>query len=78
MFKEQDNIVRHRVVVGTKLQYYVLQLTVEASFASKGSSLDDRPGVTDVCMPSSSTANCDAKDTAKSQTTLSVSAGLDF
>lgn len=78
VFKEQDNIVRHRVVVGTKLQYYVLQLTVEASFASKGSSLDDRPGVTDVCMPSSSTANCDAKDTAKSQTTLSVSAGLDF
>ena len=78
VFKEQDNIVRHRVVVGAKLQYYVLQLTLEASFASKGSSLDDRAGVTDACMPNSSTANCDAKDTAKAQTTLSVSAGLDF
>ena len=78
VFKEQDNIVRHRIVAGAKLQYYVLQLTLEASFASKGSSLDDRTGVTDACMPNSSTANCDAKDTAKAQTTLSISAGLDF
>lgn len=78
VFKEQDNIVRHRIVVGTKLQYYVLQLTLEASFATAGSSVDDRTGVTDACVPMSSTANCDAKDTAKAQTTLSVSAGLDF
>ncbi len=78
VFKEQDNIVRHRIVVGAKLQYYVLQLTIEAAFATAGSSLDDRVGVTDTCMPSSSTANCDAKDAAKAQTTLSVSAGLDF
>lgn len=78
VFKEQDNIVRHRIVVGAKLQYYVLQLTIEAAFATAGSSLDDRPGVTDTCMPSSSTANCDAKDAAAAQTTISVSAGLDF
>jgi len=78
VFKEQDNIIRHRIVVGAKLQYYILQLTLEASFASKGSSVDDRPGVTDACMPSSSTANCDAKDTAAAQTTFSLSAGVDF
>lgn len=78
VFKEQDNIVRQRLVVGAKLQYYVLQLTIEASFATAGSSLDDRPNVTDLCMPNSSTANCDAKDSAKAQTTLSFSAGLDF
>ncbi len=78
VFKEQDNIVRQRFVFGAKFQYYVLQLTIEASLASKGSSLDDRPNVTDPCMASSSTANCDAKDTAKAQTTLSVSAGVDF
>ncbi len=78
VFKEQDNIVRQRLVVGTKLQYYIVQLTIEAAFATAGSSVDDRPGVTDACMPNSTTSNCDAKDTAKAQTTLSLSAGIDF
>jgi hypothetical protein len=78
VFKEQDNIVRQRFVVGAKVQYYVFQLTVEASFAGKGSSLDDRPNTADPCMPNSTTTFCDAKDTAKAQRTLSMSLGVDF
>jgi hypothetical protein len=78
VFKEQDNITRQRIVVGAKLQYYIVQLTVEATFALAGSSIDDRPGVTDACMPNSTTTNCDAADSAKSQRTLSFALGLDF
>lgn len=78
VFSEQDNIIRQRIVVGAKVQYYVFQVTVEAVFALAGSSVDDRRGVTDPCMPSSMTTFCDAKDTAGSQRTLSLSAGVDF
>ncbi|MEO8702716.1 MAG: hypothetical protein ABI867_21915 [Kofleriaceae bacterium] len=78
VFRDQDNIVRQRFVVGTKLQYYIFQLTLEASFALAGSSVDDRPGVTDACMPNSTTTVCDSKDAAKSQRTLSMSLGVDF
>lgn len=78
VFKDQDNIVRQRFVVGAKLQYYIMQITLEASFAAKGKSVDDRAGVADQCAPSSTTTNCDSKDTAASQRTLSVSVGVDF
>jgi hypothetical protein len=78
VFKDQDTILRQRFVVGAKLQYYVLQITLEATFALAGKSVDDRPGTNDACMPSSDTTNCDAKDTAKAQRTLSVSVGVDF
>ena len=78
VFKDQDNIVRQRFVVGAKVQYYVVQFTVEASFALEGKSVDDRSGTIDVCMPQSDTTNCDAKDAASAQRTLSVSAGVDF
>jgi hypothetical protein len=78
VFKDQDLIVRHRLFFGAKLQYYVFQLTLEASFALAGSSLDDRSGTSDACLPNSMTTVCDAKDAAKSQRTLSMSAGFDF
>lgn len=78
VFREQDTILRHRLLVGAKFQYYVLQLTVEAQFALAGSSVDDRAGTTDACMPDSTTTMCDAKDTAAAQRTLSFSAGFDF
>ena len=78
VFKDQDNILRHRLFLGAKFQYYVFQFTLEAQFALKGSSKDDRKGTTDACMPSSTTAACDATDTAKAQRTLSLSAGFDF
>ena len=79
VFKDQDDIVRNRVVVGAKLQYYIVQLTIEADFAFAGSSVDDRAGTTDPCiLMTSDTTNCDAKDTAKAQRTLSLSAGFDF
>jgi hypothetical protein len=78
VFKDQDNILRQRFVAGVKLQYYIVQLTLEASFALAGTSVDDRPGVADACMPSSTTTNCDAKDTATAQRTISFALGLDF
>jgi hypothetical protein len=78
VFKDQDNIYRHRVFVGAKFQYYVFQLTVEAQFALAGSSVDDRTGTNEPCMPNATTTTCDAKDTAGAQRTLAMSAGFDF
>ncbi|HET7501420.1 MAG TPA: hypothetical protein VFK02_10470 [Kofleriaceae bacterium] len=78
VFKDQATIYRQRILVGAKFQYYVVQLTVEAQLALAGSSVDDRAGTSDACRPSSTTSNCDAKDIAAAQTTLSVSAGFDF
>ena len=78
VFKDQDTVLRHRVFFGAKLQYYVFQLTIEAQFALAGSSVDDRTGTSDSCGPKSTTSLCDAKDTAKAQRTLSMSAGFDF
>jgi hypothetical protein len=78
VFKDQATIYRQRILVGVKLQYYVVQLTVEAQIALAGSSVDDRPGSSDACQPNSTTSNCDAKDISAAQTTLSVSAGFDF
>lgn len=78
VFKDQDTIYRDRFFVGAKFQYYVLQLTLEAQFALAGSSIDDRPGTNVACTPRSTTSECDAKDTARAQTTLAMSAGFDF
>ncbi len=78
VFRDQDNIYRHRILVGAKLQYYVFQITLEAQFALAGKSVDDRSGTAEACMPSSTTSNCDAKDTSPSQRTLAMSAGFDF
>ena len=78
VFSDQDNIYRHRVFFGTKLQYYVFQLTLEASYALAGTSIDDRSGTTIRCAEASPTVSCDAKDTAAAQRTLSLSAGFDF
>lgn len=78
VFREQDTIFRNRFIVGAKLKYYVFHLTLEAQFALAGSSVDDRAGTDVACMPDSTTASCDATDTAKAQRTLSLSAGFDF
>jgi hypothetical protein len=78
VFKDQANIYRNRIFIGAKLQYYVFQLTVEAQFALKGSSVDDRSGTSTPCMPMSTTSACDATDDAAAQRTLSMSAGFDF
>jgi len=79
VFSDQDNILRNRLFFGVKLQYYVVQLTLEASFALAGKSVDDRGGTTDTCAATGETTTlCDAKDAAAAQRTLSLSAGLDF
>jgi hypothetical protein len=78
VFRDQDTIFRNRFLVGAKFQYYILQVTVEGAFALAGSSVDDRADTSDACMPQSDTVNCDAKDTAAAQRTISVSVGLDF
>jgi len=78
VFKDQDTIFRNRLFVGTKMQFSVVQLTLSAQLALAGTSVDDRAGTNTACMPMSTTAECDAKDTAKAQTTLAMSLGLDF
>lgn len=78
VFKDQDMILRHRFFIGAKLQYYVFQLTVEAHYALAGSSVDDRAGTSEPCVPNATTTMCDAKDAAAAQRTLSISAGFDF
>jgi hypothetical protein len=78
VFADQSVIYRHRLLVGAKLQYHVVQLTLEAQYALAGSSVDDRLGTSAPCMLDSDTSNCDAEDTAAAQTTLSLSAGVAF
>ena len=78
VFRDQANIYRNRFVFGAKFQYYIIQLTLEASFALAGKSLDDRPGTDEPCMPQSLTTACDARDSAAAQRTLSMSLGVDF
>jgi hypothetical protein len=78
VFLDQANILRQRFLLGAKLQYAVLQITLEAQFALAGSSIDNRPGTTAACQPNSLTTSCNARDTAASQITVSLSAGFDF
>jgi hypothetical protein len=78
VFRDQAAITRHRLFVGAKLQYSIVQLTLEAQYAPAGSSVDDRAGTTAPCVPNSMTTSCDAKDIATGQATVSVSAGIDF
>ena len=78
VFRDQDTIFRHRFFVGAKFQFYVVQLTFQATFALAGSSKDDRSGTNEPCMPQSTTTACDAEDTAGAQRTFSLSAGVDF
>ncbi len=78
VLKDQDNIIRHRVFLGAKLQYYVFELTLEGAFALAGSSKDDRPGQDIPCMATADTASCDSTDQAHTQSTFTASLGLDF
>ena len=78
VFKDQDNVLRQRIFVGTKMQYYVFELTLEAAFALAGSSVDDRSGADTDCALMSTTTSCDSPDQAGAQSTFSMSLGLDF
>ncbi len=81
VFGDQDDIIRQRILLGTKLKYYIFTLTLEADFALAGSSVDDRAGTDMRCIdvdPSSPTSNCDATDAAGAQATFTTSLGLDF
>ena len=78
VFKDQSTIYRNRIFLGAKLQYYVFQLTLEAIFAFKGSSVNNVDGTNMTCSAMSPTGNCDAKDDAAAQRTIALSAGFDF
>lgn len=81
VFSDQDDIYRNRFFLGGKLKYYIFTMTLEAAFALKGSSTDDRRGTDLDCRdvdPASPSADCDAVDTAKAQSTLTATIGLDF
>ncbi len=77
VFKDQDDILRHRLFLGAKLQYYVFELTMEATLALAGSSVDSRAG-SDACTFDSTTTACDTTDQAGSQRSFTVAAGFDF
>jgi hypothetical protein len=77
VFRDQDDILRHRFFLGAKLRYYVFEITVEGTYAMAGSSVDDRPSAT-ACTLASTTSNCDSTDQAAAQKTFSVSTGFDF
>ncbi len=78
VFKDQSNITRQRVFLGAKFQYYVFQFTIEAIFATAGSSADEQAGVTTMCTAMSTTNACNAKDDTAAQRTIALSAGFDF
>jgi hypothetical protein len=77
VFKDQQDILRHRFFIGSKLQYYVFQVTLEATFALAGSSVDNRSGDME-CTFDSTTTSCDSTDQAASQRTFTISTGFDF
>jgi hypothetical protein len=78
VFKDQDDIIRHRFFFGAKLQYHVFQLTLEGALATRGSSLDDRSSTTEACTQASTTEQCDAADRAGRQASFVGSVGMDF
>jgi hypothetical protein len=78
VFRDQSMITRQRLMLGAKLQYSLVQVTLEAQYALAGSSVDSLAGSDAACQPSSTTTSCAAKDTAAGQATVSVSAGFDF
>jgi hypothetical protein len=78
VFHDQTTILRHRIFAGAKFQYDVFQFTAEVQYALAGSSLDDRAGTNARCQVNSTTDLCDAKDPAAAQTTVTLSAGIDF
>jgi hypothetical protein len=78
VFRDQSIITRQRLMLGAKLQYSLVQVTLEAQYALAGSSVDSQAGSSAACEPSSTTTSCAAKDTAAGQVTVSVSAGFDF
>jgi hypothetical protein len=77
VFKDQDDILRHRFFLGAKLQYYVFQLTLEGTYALAGSSVDDR-GSDMECTFDSTTTACNSPDQAGAQRSFTISTGFDF
>ena len=78
VFRDQATIFRNRIFAGAKFQYYVFQFTAEVQYALAGSSVDDQAGTNARCQLNSPTDLCDAKDAAAAQTTVTLSAGVDF
>jgi hypothetical protein len=78
VFKDQDAILRQRFFVGVKAEFDVVTVTVEGQLARAGRSVDDRAGTSATCTADSATEQCDAKDLAASQKSLTISAGLEF
>jgi hypothetical protein len=78
VFRDQSAIYRHRLLAGAKLQYDIVQLTLEGQLALPGSSVDGLAVTAEPCQPGSTTTQCAAKDIAGTQLTLSLSAGIDF
>jgi hypothetical protein len=78
VFQDEQTILRTKLFLGAKLQYYIFQLTLEGALTLAGTSIDDNQGTSTPCMAMTTTPSCAAADTAKLQRSLSMSAGFDF
>jgi hypothetical protein len=78
VFQDEQTILRTKLFLGAKLQYYVFQLTLEGALTLAGTSIDTNQGTSTPCMAMTTTPECAAADTAKLQRSLSMSAGFDF
>ena len=78
VLKDQQDVVRQKLFVGAKMQYYVFEATFEASFALKGRSKDNRIGTDTACTLNDTTTYCDSTDQAGAQSSFVGSLGLDF
>jgi len=78
VFKDQTDIIRNRIFLGVKAEYYVFQFTLEAAFALAGKSVDDRLGTDVACTAMATTTSCDSTDQAGGQQTYTFSVGLEF
>jgi len=78
VFRDQDDILRHRFFLGAKFQYYVFEVTLEGNFAMAGTSSDDRSMTDEDCTFGGMTTICDSEDRGRAQKSFSVSLGLDF
>jgi len=79
VFKDQDDILRHRFFAGLKAKYYVFTIGLEAAITLAGSSVDDR-GNTDVSCAdiTTPTTSCDSTDQSGSQASFTTTLGMDF
>jgi hypothetical protein len=79
VFAEQDAILRHRLFLGAKLNFYIFSLTLQGTYALAGASHDSVAGANMPCPAGpTTTVTCYARDNAGSQVTFESALALQF